>query len=315
LPQKEFDELLRQNLAATEKQISEPDALAQNTLDRIMNPYPKTDARYVMTIQEQIDALKAVKLDDVKRFYTEFYGGTNAGVGIVGDFDTEAASKIIASGIGAWKSPIKYQRIPNTFVDVKAKNEAIQTPDKANALFLAGLNLPIQDTDADFASLYVGNFVLGGGALSSRLADRIRQKEGISYGVGSFMSAEADDKSGNWGAYAIYAPENAERLEKAFQEEIEKILKEGITEKELEDVKKSIMQSRNVNRADDNRLVGKLGYYAVQNRKFDWDKNFEAQINKLTVDDVNKVLRKHIVPSKITIVKAGDFEKAKKIKP
>lgn len=315
IQQKEFEEVLRQNLAATEKQISEPNDLAQNTLDRIMNPYPKTDARYVMTIQEQIDALKALKLDDVKRFYADFYGGSSAGIGIVGDFDVAEATKIISTGIGAWKSPIKYQRIPNTFVDVKAKNEAIETPDKANALFLAGLNLPISDSDPDFASLYVGNFVLGGGALSSRLADRIRQKEGISYGVGSYMSAEAQDKTGNWGAYAIAAPENVERLEKAFQEEIEKILKEGITEKELEDVKKSIIQSRNVNRADDNRLVGKLGYYAVINRKFDWDKNFETQINKLTVDDVNKVLRKHIVPSKITIVKAGDLEKAKKSKP
>ena len=311
-PEKEFEEVRQQDLAGSEQQLSDPQSLAFLAMSRHMNPYPKTDVRYTPTLEEDMAETKAIKVADVKNFYKEFYGGSNATVAIVGDFDEDAAKKLITEGVGSWKSPKPYARLVKRHTDVPAKNDAIKTPDKANAMFVASLNLPIGDADADFAATYIGNYVLGGGALSNRLANRIRQKEGLSYGVGSQLSAEAQDKSGNFMTYAIYAPENADKLEKAFKDEVEKILKDGITAEELDAAKKGIAQSRMATRAADRSLVGRLNNYQGINRTMKWDTEFEAAIAKLTVADVNTALKKYIDLSKMSMFKAGDFDKVKK---
>ena len=69
----------------------------------------------------------------------------------------------------------------------------ILTPDKENAVYLAGLSMPIKDDNPDYPALLVGNFILGGGGLSSRIADRLRQKDGLSYGAGSMLGASPLD--------------------------------------------------------------------------------------------------------------------------
>ena len=61
----------------------------------------------------------------------------------------------------------------------------------------------MKDSDKDFPALFMGNWILGGGSLSSRLADRIRKKDGLSYGVGSFFNAPALDEDASFGAFAI----------------------------------------------------------------------------------------------------------------
>lgn len=312
LPEKEFKEIVQEELAGTEQQLSDPQYLASNAMQRHLAPYPKTDVRYTATPQEEIEQLKTVKLEDTRKFYKDFYGGSNATASIIGDFDEDAAKKLLTEGVGAWKSPKPYKRLEAKTFNVTAKNEVIKTPDKANGMFLAAMNLPIKDDDADYPSLDIANTILGGGALSSRLANRIRQKDGISYGVGSQIQADPLDKKGNFVAYAIYAPENVERLEKAFNEEIEKILKEGITEEELAAAKKYVAQNNLVARSNDRQLSGMLNSYQFLNRDMKWNAAYEDKISKLTVEDVNKALKKHIDLSKMSLFKAGDFDKVKK---
>jgi zinc protease len=311
-PEKELEEIRQEELAGTEQQLTDPNALAFNVLNRHLTPFQKNDVRYVMTPQEEIEALKTVKIADVRQFYKDFYGASAGTVSIVGEFDAAAAEKVLQDGLGKFKSPKPHQRFPQIYQDVAAKTEAIKTPDKANAMFAAGMNVQLDENDPDFPTMVIGDYILGGGGLSSRLADRIRQKEGLSYGVGSFLQVDPLLKVGQFGAYAIYAPENVEKLEKAFKEEIEKILKEGITEKELADAKKSMLQARMLGRSEDQQLVGKLDKYLFFNRTMEWDTKFESAINALTVDAVNKALKKHIDLKKISIIKAGDFDKVKK---
>src|SRR5213078_547296 len=145
-----------------------------------------------------------------------------------------------------WKSAQAFARIPQPYVDVPPSNQAIETPDKVNATFIAGVNVKLQDTDPDYAGLVLWNYMMGGGFLNSRLATRIRQKEGLSYGVGSQLSVNSLDQSGIFMAYAIYAPQNVERLEAAFKEEIARALKDGFTEDEVQAAKSGWLQSRQV---------------------------------------------------------------------
>jgi zinc protease len=310
-PPDEFDKLIQENLSAIEQQRSEPQAIAGIMHQRILNPYPKSDFRYTMNFDEMKEAYSKAKLEEVKKFYADFYHSSNATVGVVGALDTSAVKTELSSMLANWTAPEKFARAKYTFNDVASKNEKLNTPDKANANLMAGFNLNIRDDDPDYIALIMGNYMLGGGFLNSRLATRIRQKEGISYGVGSWITADPIDKTGTFGSYAIYNPENAEKLVSAYKEELARMLKEGFTADEFNDARSGYLQGQNVSRAQDKTLASKLASNLFLNRTLKWDENNEKRISAMTVDQINTAIKKWITPAKITYVQAGDFEKKK----
>lgn len=308
-PQSELDTWKQARLAAVEEQRTDPQAIAQTAFGRHMNDYPKGDVRYVSTPEEDIADLNALTLDDVKAFYKSFLGASTGELAVVGDFDPKAVTAQATDLFANWKSASPFTRVPRLYQDVAAVNQSFETPDKANALFFAGLNLEVRDDAPDYPALLVANSVLGGGGLYSRLGSRIRQKEGLSYGVGSGVNASSFDKAGTFTTFAIYAPQNAAKLEAAFREEIARALKDGFTQQEVDEAKKGFLESRKVQRAQDATLARTLGTELFSHRTMKWDEQFEQKVAALTLDEVNAALRKWIDPSKITIVKAGDFAK------
>ena len=308
-PADEFDQLKRQNLAAVEEQKSEPTQIAFTAFGRHLSPYPKGDVRYISTPEETIAELNAVTLDQAKQFYHDFYGASNAQLTVVGDFDDKEIAELATKLFGNWKSPKPFARVPSVYKDVAVVNQSFPAPDKANAFFIAGFNLKIRDDNPDYPALLLGNYMLGGGFLNSRLASRIRQKDGLSYGVGSGINISALDEYGRFTANAIYAPQNVEKLEVAFKEEIARMLKDGFTAEEVEAAKSGYLQSRQVSRAQDNELAGRLNNYLFIGRTLQWDADLDAKLKALTPQQITAAMRRHIDPSKITIVKAGDFAK------
>ncbi len=311
----EFEKLKQEQLAGIESQRSEPQAIAINEYRRVTSPYPKGDIRYVATFDEDVADVKAATIDQVKQFYKDFYGADNASIAVVGDFDKGEIQKLVQDQFGKWKSAKPFTRIASPYQAVKAENKSFETPDKANSMFVAGLNMPLQDSDAEYPALLMANYMLGGGFLNSRLATRIRQREGLSYGVGSQFSASSLDKNGSFLAYAIYAPQNAEKLEQAFKEEIERVVKEGFTADELKAAKSGYLQQRQVSRAQDAALAGMLSQDLYLNRSMQWQADLDKKIDSLTPADVKAAAAKYIDYDKITVIKAGDFEKARKDQP
>jgi len=311
-PQTEFDLLKQETITAIESQKSEPTSVAFTEIGRHFNIYPKGHPFYSgNTMDETLAEIKAVKLDDVKKFYKDFYGASNGQMTVVGDFDEKEISALTQEIFGNWKSPQTFIRIKNEYRAVSPINKSFETPDKANAFFVARLNLKVRDDNPDYAALSLGNYMLGGGFLNSRLATRIRQKEGLSYGVGSNVSVSSLDESGQFFANAIYAPENADKLEAAFKDELAKLLKDGFTAQEIEEAKKGFIQRGQLARAQDRELSGRLNNYLFLNRTIAWDAELESKIQSLTAEQINAAMRKYLTPDNITIIKAGDFVKAK----
>jgi len=312
-PNNEFDKVIQESLDQIDQQKSEPGSLASNRFEQLLNPYPANDFRHTLTFPEQAEALKAVKLEDVKKFYSDYYNSTNATVAVVGEFDEEAVTQELTNMLQNWSSPVKYERAESQYFDIAAKNEKINTPDKANANLMAGYNLEIRDDDPDYPALLLGNFMLGGGFLNSRLAERIRQKEGISYGVGSWISADNQDKVGSFGSYAIYNPVNADKLVTAYKEEIVRLLDKGFTEAELKDARAGYLQERKVGRSNDQGLAYRLANNLFVGRTMAYSGKVDDRINNLTLAEINTTMRKWLKPEKISYIQAGDFE-AKKTK-
>src|SRR5262249_10359278 len=195
------------------------------------------------------------------------------------------------------------------FKAVTGKSETIETPDKANAVYLSGGNLQLRDDDPGYPALEVGNAILGGGFLNSRLATRIRQKDGVSYTVGSNVNADPLDAVGAFYVFAICAPQNIGKVETGVQQEIDRALKSGFTADEIKEAKSGILQSRIVARSTDQDLAGALASHLYVGRDVNWDAKFEQGVTNATPDAIDAAMRRYVDPKTLFTVKAGDFSK------
>jgi zinc protease len=308
-PQNEFEELKQLQLASLEYQKSDPQAMAVIAAQRHMSPYPKNDVRYVPTMEEQIEETKALNLDKMKAFYKDFYGASDSLITAVGDFDTTAVQKQVSDLFEGWKSPKKFIRVDNKYQKLTPKAEAFQAPDKPNAMWIAASAFRMTDVDPDYPAMTLAGFIFGSSPMNSRLFARIRNKEGLSYGVGSEFAIPTQDDMGIMFAYAICAPQNAPKVEAIFKEELNLLLEKGFTSEEVEAAKKSWLQLQQVSRAQEDNLVSILNSRRLWNRTMDFDSELEKKIAALTPEQLQAAVRRHIDPSQISFFRAGDFQK------
>jgi zinc protease len=310
----ELETARTEQLAQLEAGRSDPQALAVLAMQRVMAPHPKGHPEYVPeTLDEAIGLVKAIRLADVKAFHGDFYGAQNGDISIVGDIDPAETTQLVTRLFGDWKAKQPWVRIPNTYTKSDSTLVSIETPDKANAIFFAVQRLDINDADSTYAAAQLGSEILGGGFLKSRLADRIRQKDGLSYGVGSQLNAPPWGRQGALLSYAIYAPQNIDRLQVAFREELDRLLRDGVTQEELDAARKGWLGARDQELANDDELVGTLTSRRAYDRTFTgYDQALAERVKKLTIADVNAAIRRMIDPKQIVMVRAGDFAGAKK---
>ncbi|MCS6852606.1 MAG: insulinase family protein, partial [Gemmataceae bacterium] len=296
-PADEFDILRREIRDGLEKSLTEPTALAARALQRTLSPYPPDDVRYVPTIQESIDRLNAVTLEQVRKLHAEQLGGQVGELAIVGDFDADEAVKIVASFLDGWHASVPYRRIERPArTDVPGGRQTILTPDKENAFYIAAHMLAMSDRDPDYPALRIASYLFGEGSLSSRLGNRVRQKEGLSYGVRSGFAADSRDKSARFVMYAITNPVNIDKVDKAMLEELEKLIKEGVGERELAEAQKAFLEQEKVQRGNDAALAADLAEGLYDDRTFAFQAELEAKIAALKPADVNEAVRRHLVP-------------------
>ncbi len=175
------------------------------------------------------------------------------------------------------------------------------------------LKCPVRDDSPDYAALYLAHYMLGGGFATSRLTTRLRQQEGLSYGVG----ADDTDAVATFTAYAIHNPANSARLERAFQEALTRFAREGGSAAELAAAKAAARQSLQVQRTQDIALTSAWVQYLATpgGRTFAYDAELDRRLAALTPEQVRAAARKYLVYSKLTIVKAGDFARPAQTSP
>jgi len=309
LPAEQFELLKRQRLAGLEQMKTEPAMLAPRLLQRELNPYPKDDIRYTPTIEESIELLRAVTYDQVAQLYREYVGSQAGELTIVGDFDPQVCLPILKAALSGWTAAKPYARIAMPITsEIAGALHTINTPDKANATYTAGLLFPLRDDDPDYPALLMGNYILGSGALSSRLGNRIRQQEGLSYSVSSSLSVSSFDQRAGLTLGAICNPRNIGRVEKAALEELERLLRDGVTPEELDKAKQGHLQAQKVSRANDAALASLLSNLRHTGRTMTYEAALEKKIEALTPEQIQAALKKHIEPKSLVTVTAGDFE-------
>ena len=309
-PAAEFEQLRQQTLVGIESSRSEPQALASRALAEHFNTYPRGDPRAETTIEEDIADTRAATLDQLKAFHREFYGAAPAELAIVGDFDADAIVPLIDELFGHWKAPAHVAPILRRHEEIAPIRKVLDTPDKENGFYTARLNLDLNVEDPDYPALMLANYVFGDGGLKSRLMDRIRQKDGLSYGGGSQLAAGDLDRAGMFGIGAIAAPQNLRKVEAAAREELVRVLKDGFTAAELAGAKSGLLQQRMQNRSEDPVLAAGWTSYLYRSKTYEWSRQFEQKLAAVTLAQLNAAFRKAIDPSRLSVVMAGDQQKA-----
>lgn len=315
-PETEFEQARLQSITGIEAARKEPGTAAGIAMAQHFDPWPEGHPLHTQTLDESLANLRALKLDDVRKFHRAFYGTSQGEISIVGDFDPATIKPLLQKLFIDWKAGIAYQPIDTRYTAVASERRSFETPDKSNAVYLARFNLPLNDDDADYPALVVANHVFGGGGLKSRLFDRVRQKDGLSYGIGSGLSADSSrsgkDNAGSFSIQGIAAPQNMPKLEAAVREELERFVRDGITAQELSDAISGLLTAREQSRASDGAIAGMLNSDQYLGRKMLRRAEFDAKLKALTLADVNAAIARHFKPAMLSVYTAGDFANAAK---
>ena len=305
-PEDEFEQVRRRTLAQNQASRNDPSARAWNALNRHLVRYPQADPRAVLTLDEVEEAARASTPQRLARFYREFAGASDSELSMVGPVDAEHVQQRLQQAFAGWTSPRAWQRIVRPWQPVEPTEIVLHLPDKANAVYAAALPIPVEEQDADVPALFAAVQMLGGRA-GTRLWNRLREKEGLTYGVYSSLSVGVREPNGRITISGTVAPQNRARFEAALRDELIQVLQHGFTEAELNDARESILRSRRQVLAQEGNVAALLADNLHWGRTLEWREERDRAYAELKLADVNAVLRKYLDPAKLSVALAGDF--------
>ncbi|PZO09917.1 MAG: insulinase family protein [Lysobacteraceae bacterium] len=315
-PETEFEQLRGQFITGIESQRSEPQSVVGLASRRHFGKqWPKGHPYYAATVEEALGDLRRVTLSELRTYHAAFYGAGNGDIAVVGDFDPAQVAALMQQHFGDWTSAKAFERIPMPVANAPVVVQMDETPDKANAVILQFAQFPVSDSHPDYAALVVANNIFGGGGMKSRLGDRVRQTDGLSYSVGSGFNAGIQDEAASQQLFAIAAPENIAKVKQAFAEEMARLVKDGVTGAELKDAVDGILKGRVLGRAEDGALAGQLRSNLYYDRTLAWSAELEAKMAALTKADVDAAIRRHFGTAGYSVFAAGDFAKVAAAQP
>jgi len=307
-PASELEELKRQSITAIDQQRDEPSGVASYLLGRQLNAYPEDHPFYSPSWTEQIERLQDLGREELVAHHASHFGmGPETTISFVGDIDVDELRNALESAFGNWTPKVAYERIQPTYMATQGDMLTEQMPDKANAMFIGIQNLPIGSDHPDYPALMLAGELLGGGFLNSRLADRIRDQEGLSYGVGGRFQASDLDEQGNFLSYAMFAPQNKDRLVEVMFEELNKAVEEGFGSEEVDAVRSGYLKELELRLSSDQALNGLLNQNLYLDRDLFYWSRYEDAIKALDAEDINAAVQRHLQPDQWLSIAVGDF--------
>ncbi|CAM3041968.1 insulinase family protein [Chryseobacterium flavum] len=309
-PENEITKTVVETNTWLEGQLKDPNAIANNELQRLATPYPETSIFYVPSLQEQIDNNNKVTKAQIVDFYQNIMGASDGAGTLIGNIDSKTAATELEKTFGKFTSKSKFTEVKPTFFETKKQDKNIITPDKENAVALGTSSFKMKQDHPDYPALVMANEILGsGGFLSARLPMRLREKEGISYGVGSYLNVPVSNEVASWNYYAFLNPTKRAAVEAAIKDELGKALASGFTQEELDSNKKSYANGRKTSLGTDNTLINLVNTKLIFDIPLESFDEQNTKIQNLKLSEVNAALKKYISENSVISVFAGDFNK------
>lgn len=271
--------------------------------------YPKNHPNYAYKIDNRIKMVNDIMPASLKYYHKTFYGLGNMTIVAVGDVDSEAFNSEISKSFGGWKtSPLDKKEATLTANQVKAGTEYVTIKEKTSADIYIGLPIGIDRNHEDYYPLMVGTYILGGN-FSARLMQTVRDEQGLTYGIQSWVGGVDNGNDGYWAIWATFAPQLVDKGYDAAVEQLETWLESGITKAELTAKQSTITGSYKVGLATTRGLAGQILTNAERGRPNSYLDKFPELINALTVEQINNAIQKYIDKDRMFFIAAGSLDK------
>lgn len=305
-PEDLFKERQERILSSIEAQRHQPESLAAQAFAEQGHAYPENDPRHYRSLDQLVRDVKVQSTGRLQAFWQDFAGASDGQFSAVGDFSADELREQLQQLLGDWKSPKAYARIDKEYHGIPSKQLQVDVPDKANAVFLQGRNIAISEDHPDYTALMMAIHMFGGSP-DARLANRLREKESLTYGVHASLTANRKIDNAMIDIRAIHAPANLARLQTALQEEIDRAVRDGFRQQELDEARSALLDLRRqflTGEANVSSLLASNLFWQTDMRR--WIQRTE-QIEKLGIDEINTVFRRWFDPDKALTINAGSF--------
>ena len=263
---REFDIVRQREIDNYEETKSDPQRLGLHELERLKSPWPRDHILYVQTYDEIIEEIKALSIDRIKAGYQKLFSANNMNVALVGDVQGDEILRDLEKLFPIKPDAPSCERVHRPFISNIVEDVKLDTKDKEMAIIAYGVNFPMRD-HKDYPTLKLANYLFGEN-MNSRLMTRIREKEGISYGAGSWLEISRHEEHASLNLYAMASPAVVSRARRAIEEEWHRFLEDGVLEEELALAKESIWLGFMNNLGSDGFLAGALIHDLESKRDF-----------------------------------------------
>lgn len=304
-PEEELDKEKKRLVGAIRQQQDQTSVRAQETAVRRI--YPPGHPFHRRSGEERIARVEALTREDLVSFYGSRYGAGTLRLVVVGDVEADRILSALERSLADWRRGPD-PSIPDVPVPPPAPlSEIVEMPDKANADVVLATPAALRRPDPTYLPCVLANSALGQSSLSSRLGVRVRDVEGLTYGIHS--SFHATHVPGPFVVSVTVKPESRDAAVASTLDEIGRFIREGMTEKELRDEKSSRVGKFKVDLASNagiSQAIDSALYYGLGLSYLD---EFPTLVEAVTKEEADAAFAGLVRPDAFTIVSAGTFRK------
>lgn len=261
------------------------------------------DFAYAHDVEGTDESMRRIGRKDIRDFYRRFYHPNNSIVVVVGDVSAAEAKSMLLPHVATWQAaPLPPEDFRGSYAE--GPDERVLYRATTQASVVLG-HRGVSRGDADYYTLTVMNYILGGGGFGSRLVEEVREKRGLAYSVGSGFVPR---KLGGEFTVSLQT-QNASARDAVglVREQIERIREQPVAEEELQKAKRYLVGSfpmRLDSQAKLTNFLSQVEYYGIG---LDYPDRYPAIVEAITRDDIQRVARTYLDPARLLVVIVGDI--------
>ncbi len=301
----ELDNLKKRTIGELERARENPQRRAHTAF--LQGLYPEGHPNYTYDIDREIDFIEQILVSDLKKFHRLSYGLGSLEFVAVGDTKNHQIADALKKGFGDWQTS-ELEPL-SEFMTANTKKEAaryVNIPEKTSMDMFLGQAIGIDRNHEDYYPLMMGLYILGGN-FSARLMSTVRDQQGLTYGISAGVAGVENNNDGYWFAFGTFAPNLLEAGRQATLEQLELLIKSGVSELELKNKQTTITGAFKVGLATTRGIAGQVLTNAERGRKLDYLDRFPEIINGISLVKVNRTLSKYLDLDRLLFVAAGSL--------
>ena len=302
-PQEELEKEKKRLVGSIRQQQDQTSVRAYEAATRLV--YPRGHLFHRRAGEERVARVEALSREDLVRFYRERYGSSTLHLVLVGDVSSEEILDGLEARLESW-DPGPPPQVPAVSVpQATAVQTVVRMPDKANADVVLLEPFDLTRTDETFLACSLANSALGQSSLTSRLGVRVRDTEGLTYGIHS--SFHATHVPGPFIVSVTVKPESRDAAVASTLDEIARFVRGGVEEKELANEKSSRIGKFKVDLASNAGIAQAIDAAIYYEFGVEYLDEFPALVERVTKEQADSAFASRVDPDRFAIASAGSF--------